>query len=266
MALVDIIMAAYNEEKRIEAAIESILAQTFCDWRLLICDDGSTDDTMSVILRYAEQYPQKIFVMQNQTNKGLTYTLNRLIKIVDSKYVARMDADDRSRETRLEKEIDFLNNNPQYAFVGTAVEKYDEEGFFSVIRFPEKPEKRDFLWNNPFAHPTILMRSDVLKNLNGYRDESYTLRNEDYDLWMRMYASGFKGYNLKEPLLDYYEGRYSYSKRKFKYRIAEMKTRYMGYKGMGLMPLGVVFMVKPLLVGLIPAQIMIIIRKGKHKC
>lgn len=261
MANVDVIMAAYNEEMRVSISIESILTQTYTDWRLLICDDGSKDRTFEIISEYALMYPGKIIALKNNINKGLTYTLNKLISMSNAKYVARMDADDKSRPDRLLKQVSFLDANMEYAMVGTAVEKYDENGFFARTIYPEKPDKKSFLWNSPFAHPTIMIRKDVIKDLNGYKDESRTLRCEDYDLWMRLYAKGYKGYNLQEPLFEYYEGRYSYNKRKFKYRISEMRTRYYGFKKMNLLPGGLIYVIKPLIIGIIPNQFIAYIKK-----
>ena len=265
MACVDVIMAAYNDEKRICAAIESILAQTFEDWRFIICDDGSKDNTYYVISRYAEKYPQKILVMRNEENKGLTFTLNRLIKETTAKYIARMDSDDRSKPKRLEQQVYFLDYHSEYAMVGTNVEKFDENGVFSVSRYPEKPDKKSFLWNSPFAHPSIMIRQEVLNILNGYNDKPRTYRCEDYDLWMRMYEKGYKGFNIQEPLLEYYEGKDSFRKRKFKYRITEMKTRWIGFLRLGLFPIGLLFMLKPLIVGLLPRGLLLEVKNRQKR-
>lgn len=264
MATVDIIMAAYNEEKTVGAAIDSVLSQTYNDWRLLLCDDGSIDNTYKILKEYSAEYPGKIVAIGNDGNKGLTYTLNRLISVSSAKYIARMDADDRCKPERLEKQVAFLDSHPEYAMTGTAIEKFDEKGVFTTVKYPEKPNIMSFLWNSPFAHPSIMIRQDILIKLKGYRDELRTQRCEDYDLWMRMYEDGYQGYNIQEPLFEYYEGRYSYGKRKFKYRIAEMQTRFYGFRRLGLLPEGLLYVIKPILVGLVPAKIMVYIRRAKQ--
>ncbi len=264
MARVDIIIGAYNEEKRISIALDSILNQSFEDFRLIVCDDGSIDNTFSILKDYEKRFPDKLKILNNEKNRGLTYTLNRLVKESTSEYLARMDADDISKTNRIYKQINFLDNNKEYALVGSSIEKYDDAGVFATYRYPEKPKVKDFLWNNPFAHPTIMIRTDVLKELHGYRDEISTLRCEDYDLWMRLYEKGYKGYNFQEPLVQYYEGRDSYSKRKYKYRIAEMKTRLDGYRRLGLLPKGYMYALKPMIVGLLPVKFLIKMRKAEY--
>lgn len=261
MAKIDVILPAYNSESVIGTAIESILAQSYSDWRLIACDDGSTDNTVKILRDYGEKYPCKVTILQNEENKGITFTLNNMLSRTEAKYIARMDADDKSRPDRFEKQLLFLEKNPEYAMVGSSIVKFDEEGEFGTHRYPEKPEKKDFLWNSPFAHPSIMIRKEVIDKLGGYCDEKRTQRCEDYDLWMRLYAAGYKGYNIIDPVFEYYEGRNSYGKRKFRYRIAEMRTRLYWYKRLGLMPKGFVFALKPILVGVVPQFILVKMRK-----
>lgn len=256
-------MGVYNEEKYVSRAIDSILGQSYKDWRLWICDDGSTDKTLEILYMYEKQFPEKINIIANEKNLGLTDSLNMLIKKTSAKYIARMDGDDICQKERLATEKNFLDINEEYAVVGSIVNKFDENGIFAVSKYPEFPQKKDLLWNSPFAHPTIMIRRDILLKLNGYRNIKKTSRCEDYDLWMRLYEEGYKGYNIQIPLLDYYEGRTSYKKRKYKYRICEAKTRYEGFKKNKLLPLGFVFILKPLITGLIPARIMIKMRNAR---
>ncbi len=265
MADIDIIMGVFNEEQNIKRAVDSILRQSFEDWRLLVCDDGSTDRTAQILDTYAEAYPHKIFVYRNHSNRGLTYSLNRLIGISKAPYLARMDGDDLCHEKRLEREKAFLDRHPEYALVGSSINKFDGDGVFARKAFPEYPGRKDLLWNNPFAHPTVMIRRSVLLELGGYRDVESTVRCEDYDLWMRLYERGYKGYNIQEPLLYYYEGRSSYAKRKFKYRWNEIRTRFEGFKRNGLLPQGILFVLKPLAVGLVPAEFMVKARNGFGK-
>lgn len=262
MAKIDVIMPAYNSERVIGNAIESILTQSYSDWRLMVCDDGSTDNTIRILKDYEEKYPEKILVLQNEKNMGITFTLNNMLSKAEAGYIARMDADDRSRPERLERQLLFLENNSDFAMVGSSIIKFDEDGEFGVHQYPERPEKRDFLWNSPFAHPSIMIRKEVIDKLGGYWDKKRTQRCEDYDLWMRLYEAGHKGYNIQDPVFEYYEGRNSYGKRKFRFRIAEMRTRLYGYKRLGLMPEGVIYALKPILVGVIPRFILVNLRKG----
>lgn len=253
---ITILMPCYNCEKTIDKVIESILLQTYKNWILFLCDDGSSDNTKEKIREYCEKYPEKIKGFYNQENRGLTYSLNEMIKNVETKYIARMDSDDMAINTRLEKQFSFLEGNSQFSFCGSWIDKFDEDGVYCTIKYKEIPEIKDFYWNSPFAHPTIMIKTEVMMNLSGYRDIKKTLRCEDYDLWFRLYEHGYKGYNIQETLLEYYEGRYSFVKRKFRYRFNESKVRFEGYKKLKLYPLGYLYVIKPLVVGLIPGKLL----------
>ena len=113
MAKVSIIMGIYNCAATLPEAIDSILAQTFSDWQLVLCDDGSKDNTYTVAKAYQEKFPDKIFLLQNERNMGLNHTLNRCLQVATGEYVARMDGDDISLPTRLERENAFLDAHPE---------------------------------------------------------------------------------------------------------------------------------------------------------
>lgn len=112
MAKVSIIMGIYNCAATLPEAIDSILAQTFSDWQLVLCDDGSKDSTYTVAESYQEKFPNKIVLLQNERNMGLNHTLNRCLQIANGEYVARMDGDDISLPTRLERKQDFWMRIP----------------------------------------------------------------------------------------------------------------------------------------------------------
>ena len=128
---------------------------------------------------------------------------------------------------------------------------------------PEIINKEDFLFNSPIIHPAILIRKEELDKVNNYLDIKRTLRCEDYDLFMRLYANGCKMYTIQEYLFDYREDKDCYARRKYKYRIYNMQTRLYGYKLLDLMPKGYVYAIKPLIVGLIPVKILNILRHEK---
>lgn len=265
MKYVDIIMPVYCEKERVKTAIDSIVSQTFQNWRLIICDDGSTDGTFEVIKEYELAYPKKIIVLRNEKNKGIVFTLNRMLEKCNSEYVARMDADDISVSERLEIQFNFLNEHSELAMVGSSIYKFDENGIFATVEYPESPKKTDFLWNNPFVHSTIMIRRNVLEKIGKYIDIPRTKRCEDYDLWMRLYQFGYKGQNIQKPLLLYYEGRDAYKKRKMKYRISEARTRLYGFKQLHLLPKGLIYAIKPFVVGIIPINIVKRIKKYRNK-
>lgn len=124
---VSIIMGIYNCADTLEKAIESILQQTYDDWELIMCDDGSMDSTYEIATRFSRQY-ENIITFQNEKNMGLNYTLNECLKKAKGEYIARMDGDDISLPTRLEKEVTFLEQHKEYAIVSTNMVYFDENG------------------------------------------------------------------------------------------------------------------------------------------
>ena len=108
MPTVSVIMGIYNCEKTLSDAIDSIINQTYSDWELIMCDDGSTDNTYQIATKYSEK-DNRITVIKNDTNSGLAFSLNHCLKYAKGEYVARMDADDISLPNRFEKQVAFLN-------------------------------------------------------------------------------------------------------------------------------------------------------------
>ena len=119
MPKISIIMGIYNCAETLPEAIDSVLTQTFSDWQLILCDDGSKDNTYGIAKEYQGRFPEKILLLQNEQNMGLNHTLNRCLQVASGEYVARMDGDDISLPTRLEKEAAFLDAHPEYAIVST---------------------------------------------------------------------------------------------------------------------------------------------------
>jgi glycosyltransferase EpsE len=124
---VSIVMAAYNEERDIGRAVESILAQTFIDWELIIVDDGSTDATADVVRRYAEK-DSRINLVRNVTNLKLPASLNRGIGLAQADLIARADADDTNLPERLSKQYEYMQAHPEIDVLGTAAYLLDEAG------------------------------------------------------------------------------------------------------------------------------------------
>lgn len=254
-------MGAYNSGDKIKKAIESIIAQSFTDWELIICDDASTDNTYEIIKSYTV-IDKRIILIQNKTNKGLAQTLNECLKICRGEYVGRMDDDDYSVPDRFTTQNTFLDQNLAYDFVCSQIECYNETGnWLPKNRKKEKPEKRDFLFGSCFVHPTLLIRKTAILSVQGYRVTKETKRTEDYDLFMRLYANGYKGYNLDLVLLHYYVSLSAMKKRKFGHKIDEAIVRYKGFKMLGLMPQGILYVIKPIVVGLIPGKLLFLIKK-----
>lgn len=251
---ISIIMGIYNCADTLDDAIQSILNQTFKNWKLIMCDDCSTDNTFEIAKRYSKKY-SNIFVLKNEINMGLNYTLNRCLKNVDTKYVARMDGDDISERNRLEKEYDFLENNEKYALVSTHMVCFDEKGDWGIWKTKENPEKDDFIKSSPFCHGACLIRTQAIKKVCGYSEENKFLRIEDWHLWYKFYKEGFIGYNIQEPLYKMRDDRNATKRRKFKYRINEANLKFLIINEFGISKFKYIYVLKPLILGIIPLKL-----------
>lgn len=194
-------MPVYNGGEYLEESIVSIIAQTFEDWELIVVDDGSTDDSASVIKRYAES-DSRIKYHANEKNLGLIATLNKAIALCTGAYIARMDADDVSMADRFEKQYRFLEDNKDIAMCGTDAILIDSAGNSTgKISGLETDEylRVNLLFTTSFVHPSMMIRTGVLKE-NLY-DNAYK-HAEDYELWCRI-ARKHKVANLPRSLLKY---------------------------------------------------------------
>ena len=252
---ISVIMGIYNCADTLKDAIECILAQTVTDWELIMCDDGSQDDTYETAMGFSKQYPEKIIVLRNKINKGLNYTLNHCLKAAKGQYIARMDGDDLCSPDRFEKELRVLQEHPDIAVVSTAMEYFDEMGIWGCIRHPKVVSKKDFLYGTPFCHAPCMMRKDVLDQVKGYTESKWLLRVEDYHLWIKIYAAGYKGMNLSEPLYQMRDDRKAYQRRKFRYRLNEAYVRIIAIRMLKLPLWGYLYVMRPVIVGLLPNKL-----------
>ena len=195
---VSVILPAYNTERFIGEAIDSILNQTFRDFELIIISDGSTDLTPDIIKQYAKK-DKRIRFFNNRKNRGLIYVLNMGLRKARGEYIARMDADDISLPTRFEKQVAYLDANPDVGLVGTVIEAF---GIF-MGHGTQRPQVTlaDFMTDNYVAHPTVMMRKSVIRQYNFKYDPEYK-HVEDYELWIRM-VQVTKIHNVMEVLLRY---------------------------------------------------------------
>lgn len=253
---ISVIMSVYNmaDDPLLYQAVDSILGQTYDNWELIICDDGSTDHTLHILRRFAAD--QRIRVLRNSINRGAGAARNACIRASSGKYIAVMDADDVSDPRRLEKQAVFLEAHPEYAFVGCSVWLKDRRGIWGRRRLEEVPERESFLSTLPLVHPSVMIRADAVKVLRGYTQAGVARRAEDYEFFMRLYALGYKGYNMQEELVSYLEELDSYKKRNYRSRIAECVVRLRGFKQLGILKGNLRYVFKPLAVGLVPKKLL----------
>lgn len=197
-----VVLPAYNSQRFLREAIESILAQSFADFELIIVDDCSTDGTWALIQEYAAR-DSRVVPLRNAQNLRLARTLNRGIKAARGKYIVRMDHDDVSMPHRIETQVAFLESHPQVGIVGSSMEIMDEKGASIGLRrynLTDAEIRRKIFLYCPFCHPATAMRKDVLER-SGLYDHEFNPA-EDYDLYFRLGMHG-EFANLDEPLLRY---------------------------------------------------------------
>lgn len=221
---ISVIIGIYNCESTLVEALESLYAQTYQNFRIILCDDGSNDNTYQVAKEYAVKH-DNIFLIKSEKNMGLNYTLNHCLEYADTEYVARMDGDDISLPTRFEKEIDFLDEHPEYSFVSTPMIYFDDEGEFRVGKSINNPTGLDFLNGRTFCHAPVMVRREAYEAVGGYTVSKYLLRVEDQHLWLKMYQKGFIGHNLNEPLYKMRDDRNATRRRGFVTRRNEALMR-----------------------------------------
>lgn len=217
----------YNGEKHLREAIDSILNQTYTKFELIIVDDGSTDDSVSIIQRYKDP---RIKLHKNPDNMGLVNTLNAALKLCNGKYVARMDADDICLPDRIYKQVDYLDNNEDVVMVDCIMEYIDENGMrlsrYNSSHITPQAIKYSLPYSNVLGHSSIMMRK-VPYVQYGYRHTDF----EDYDLWLRMINDGVTIHKLAEPLLLYRIHNNSYTisnnrNKKRNYHIRSFNTKW----------------------------------------
>lgn len=190
-------MPVYNCETYVQTAVESVLNQTYTDFEFLIIDDASTDKTLSIIKSFTDS---RIKIIEKPINSGYTNSLNYGLKIAKGDYIARMDGDDICFPERFEKQLAFLDANPEVIVCGTS---YKIVGNDKQITVPIHHEEIaiGLLKGNCVAHPSVMMRREKLAIFSIQYDLT-TEPAEDYDLWIRLLAIG-KLHNLPDVLLEY---------------------------------------------------------------
>lgn len=263
MPKISVIMGIYNCYETLDEAISSVLKQTFTDWELILCDDGSQDNTYRLAQQYARQYPDKIVLLKNETNMGLNYTLNRCLAVASGEYIARMDADDRCFHDRFEAELAVMESETDIAIVSTDMEFFDESGVWGYIQHPEYPKKEDFIRESPFCHAPCMVRKSAYDAVGGYSESTGLLRVEDYHLWYKMYKAGFKGKNIGRSYYQMRDDRNAYARRKFKYRVNEAYVKFLIARDFKLPIWKYIYICKPIIVGLLPGCIYKLLHKKR---
>lgn len=189
----------YNNEQTLEDSIKSVINQTFTSWKLLLINDGSTDQSLEIANKFLQD--ERIRLIDDGLNKGLIFRLNQAIDLTETPYFVRMDSDDIMMTKRLEKQIEMLEEDASLDLVGSSAYIIDESNKINSFRKSSnsKSTVKDVVNGGLFIHPTVTGRTEWFKN-NKY-DFEYN-RAEDLELWCRK-IDDLKYYNIKEPLLFY---------------------------------------------------------------
>jgi glycosyltransferase involved in cell wall biosynthesis len=195
---VSIIMPVYNSERYLQEAMESILYQTFADFEFIIINDGSTDNSLSIIKSYSDD---RIKYYENNKNFGLIHTLNIGLDKAIGEFICRMDADDISRSDRLERQVKYLDQNTDVDILGS---------YYQLIpsnHLEKQPVNHEncrikLLFNTCIGHPTVMMRKKTVDRLNLRYDPQYK-HVEDYFMWSEAVLKGARLSNIDLPLLYY---------------------------------------------------------------
>lgn len=199
---VSVIMAFKNAERFIDESITSILHQTKQNFELILIDDASTDMTVKILEQYLGD--NRIKIICNSSTKGKSANLNAGIVLASHEYIAILDGDDVAMPERLQKQVDFLDNHPDIAAVGSFVQIIDENGGVIDTRTkPTNPEdiRNKILFYNPLLQPSVMLRKSVLLTVGLY-SEIYAFA-QDIDMWFRIVFSGYKVSNVPEFLIKY---------------------------------------------------------------
>ena len=261
---ISVIMGIYNCEKTLEQAVAAIQAQTYDNWELILCDDASADGTFVLAEQLARE-DRRIVLLKNEKNLGLGRTLNRCLERADGEFVARMDGDDDCSPERFARQTAFLREHPEFDIVSSAMTFFDESGTWGRKNVPEYPSAAAVATGSPICHAPVMLRRTCLEAVGGYSDEDATLRVEDVDLWIRLYAAGYRCYNIREPLYYMRNDQNAYARRRYRYRVNSTRVRLRGCRKLGLGPKCYLKALEPMVIGLIPGPVRRAIRKRRQR-
>ena len=180
---ISVILPVFNAASKLHASIDSVLNQTFCDFELIIVDDGSVDDSLSVIELFKDS---RIRVLRLDKNHGLIYALNIAINLAIGKYLVRMDADDVCASNRFDVLFSFMEKNSSVDVCGSYVTRFSDESVGKLMSYPisDVAIKAEMVFGSPLAHPAVIMRrSALVRYLPLYEEFKHA---EDYALWVKL--------------------------------------------------------------------------------
>ncbi len=195
--IISIIMAAYNAERTISMAIESVLAQTYTNWELIVIDDGSEDATSSIVRGYEEP---RIHLIQNDRNKGVSASRKEGMEEARGEWIAILDSDDKWLPDKLQKQLEAAaSNEADIVFTGSAFMDYEGHLKNWQLHVPRSISYRELLKQNLISNSSVLVKADLYRKYYVSGDDLH----EDYALWLSILGDGGRAYGIDEPLLVY---------------------------------------------------------------
>lgn len=213
--LVSVIMAEYNTNiELLVESIKSIVNQTYKNIELILIDDcGNNSAALKKIV--SDFNDKRIKLYKNETNKGLTYSLNRAIDLSNGEYIARMDTDDFSYPNRIEEEMNFFLEHDEYDLIGSRCDFYDGETIWGESKDKGEVTREKLLKGCPLVHPSVIYRKKAMVEIGCYKNYR---RSEDYATWIIMFVNNHRMYVMDKKLVRYHLSINDYKKRTLKTR------------------------------------------------
>ena len=224
--LVSVIMPAYNAEKYIRQAIDSVRGQTYADWELIVVDDASKDDTVPIVRDYCRK-DSRIKLLCNSRNQGVSRTRKNGVEAAAGEWVAFLDSDDAWRPEKLEKQLDLQKQyKGKLIFTGSAFMDSEGHTLDWILHVPTKIEYRQLLKQNVISNSSVLIEKKAYQECAVLGDDMH----EDFACWLRFLRNGNTAYGVDEPLLIYRLSAQSKSGNK----LNAAKMNWKTYRAVGL--------------------------------
>jgi len=206
MIRLSVITTVFNAAPYLRQSLDSVFAQTFNDFELILVNDGSTDDSRNIMLEYLD-FPN-VRMLENEYNEGIPTSRNRALLAAQGEYIAIHDGDDVSFTDRFEKEVDYLDKHDDITFLGSHAQKINHNGdTIGSMVYPPKTTLEAFrlirLKLNPIIDPSCMYRKEAVLKIGGYSMEESIRTALDFHLWCRLLVNNYKMANLQEPLIYY---------------------------------------------------------------
>lgn len=228
--LVSVIMPAYNCEKYIEEAINSVLFQTYSNLELIVIDDGSKDNTVKIIERLIKK-DSRVKFYKNEKNLGVSATRNKGISLANGDWIAFLDSDDIWEKTKVKKQIKYASDiNAEFVFTGVSYIDENGKAYKGTFEVPNKVTYKKLMRQNVITCSSVFIKKIFFNTIKMEKDEMH----EDYAVWLRVLKTGTCAYGINEPLLIYRISPNSKSGNKIK----TIKMTYKVFRFIGIKPLG----------------------------